>query len=156
MTENRETLTFSTPEQTAIFARDLAETLQPGDVILLEGQIGAGKTHFSRNLIQALLAQAEDVPSPTFTLVQIYDVPTGELWHADLYRLSHADEVEELGLLAAFEEAVCLVEWPDRLQELAPTHALTLSLALVPNDEDARAATLTWTDPKWAAKLGLA
>lgn len=153
MTQNQKTTVFHSPEQTATFAQNLARMLAPGDVILLEGPIGAGKTHFSRNLIQSLMDPVEDVPSPTFTLVQIYDVPMGELWHADLYRLSHADEVEELGLLAAFEDAVCLVEWPDRLAELSPAHALTLRLSLVDSEEDARGAELRWQDPKWDQRL---
>ncbi|MCI2400030.1 tRNA (adenosine(37)-N6)-threonylcarbamoyltransferase complex ATPase subunit type 1 TsaE [Aliiroseovarius subalbicans] len=123
--------TFSSPDATAAFARALAPTLQAGDVVLLSGAIGAGKTHFARSLIQARLTAAgrfEDVPSPTFTLVQTYDDGVGELWHADLYRLTHPDEVEELGLIDAFETAICLVEWPDRLGDLIPRTALTLEL----------------------------
>jgi len=69
----------------------------------------------------------EDVPSPTFTLVQIYDTSAGEIWHADLYRLSSPEEAEELGLRDAFETAICLIEWPDRLGSISPTAgALTL------------------------------
>ncbi|CUH79710.1 ADP-binding protein [Tritonibacter multivorans] len=146
-------LTFTTPDHTSRIASDIAQRLVPGDVILLEGPIGTGKTHFCRSLIQALMTVPEDVPSPTFTLVQVYDVPAGELWHADLYRLGHADEVEELGLLAAFEDAICLVEWPDRLEELAPAHALTVTLSLVADAEESRTAELRWSDPKWAEKL---
>ncbi|MBE1295524.1 tRNA (adenosine(37)-N6)-threonylcarbamoyltransferase complex ATPase subunit type 1 TsaE [Phycobacter azelaicus] len=140
---------LSTPEKTAELARDIAGALGPGDCLLLEGPIGAGKTHFARHLIQSLQDQPEDVPSPTFTLVQTYDVQAGELWHADLYRLSVLDEVEELGLIAAFDDAVTLVEWPDRLEELAPAHALHLTFDLDPEDEDARRLTLRWSDEKW-------
>lgn len=146
-------LTLSSPEHTAKIASDIAQRLVPGDVVLLEGPIGTGKTHFCRSLIQSLMTVPEDVPSPTFTLVQVYDVAAGELWHADLYRLGHADEVEELGLLAAFEDAICLVEWPDRLDELTPTHALTVTLTLVADAEDSRTVTFTWSDPKWVEKL---
>ncbi|WP_281841044.1 tRNA (adenosine(37)-N6)-threonylcarbamoyltransferase complex ATPase subunit type 1 TsaE [Sinisalibacter aestuarii] len=123
-------LTFHSPDATARFAGALAPLLVPGDVILLEGPIGSGKTHLARALIQSRLAAdgapAEDVPSPTFTLVQTYDTGKVEIWHADLYRLTHPDEVEELGLMQAFDEAICLVEWPDRLGDLRPAGALTL------------------------------
>ena len=113
---------------TARFGVVLAGLLQAGDTVLLSGGIGAGKTHLSRALIRARLGREEDVPSPTFTLVQTYDA-TPEIWHADLYRLSHPDEVLELGLDAAFETAICLVEWPDRLGEYAPPDALYLHLS---------------------------
>lgn len=140
---------LSSPEKTAALAQYIAQQLNPGDCILLEGPIGAGKTHFARCLIQSLMKHAEDVPSPTFTLVQTYDVSTGELWHADLYRLSSLEEIEELGLIEAFDNAVCLIEWPDRLAELTPPHSLHLALSLDPVIEDARHLTLTWSDAKW-------
>lgn len=149
MTNSPATITLSSPEQTADLATRIAAALGPGDCLLLEGPIGAGKTHFARHLIQSLLLLPEDVPSPTFTLVQTYDVPTGELWHADLYRLSSLGEIEELGLTEAFDSAVCLVEWPDRLAELTPSHALLLSLALDSNHPDTRHLTFTWSDAKW-------
>ena len=115
---------------TTAFAARIATRLAPGDVLLLSGQIGAGKTHFSRALIQARLGPGTEVPSPTFTLVQTYDDPTGDIWHADLYRLGHPDEVIELGLEAAFSDAICLIEWPDRLGSLCPDTALHLTFSL--------------------------
>lgn len=147
---------FASPDETAAFAAALAPGLEPGDVLLLEGQIGGGKTHFARALIQARLAAdgapVEDVPSPTFTLVQTYDTGCVEIWHADLYRLTHVDEVEELGLSDAFGDAICLVEWPDRMGDLAPADALWLSFA--PGDgEGARIVTARSDDPAWAARL---
>jgi tRNA threonylcarbamoyladenosine biosynthesis protein TsaE len=118
----------------------------------LSGEVGAGKTHFARSIIQSLLEAPEDVPSPTFTLVQSYETEKGEIWHADLYRLTSTLEIEELGLTDAFDRAICLVEWPDRLDTLVPNDALHLHLADGEND-DARTATLHWTDNKWKGKL---
>jgi tRNA threonylcarbamoyladenosine biosynthesis protein TsaE len=109
----------------------MAGMLGPGDTVLLHGPIGAGKSHLARALIRARLGRpGEEVPSPSFTLVQAYPHPGGDLWHADLYRLTHPDELAELGLDAAFDTAICLVEWPDRLGRLAPENALHLALSL--------------------------
>ena len=144
--------TFSSPVQTAEGAVALGALLRAGDVVLLTGDVGAGKTHFARALIQSLLETPEDVPSPTFTLVQTYDTPAGELWHADLYRLTHISEIEELGLTEAFENDICLVEWPDRLGPLAPDQAL--SLTFEPGEtEEARHMTCHWTNPGWTDRL---
>ncbi|KHQ52381.1 tRNA (adenosine(37)-N6)-threonylcarbamoyltransferase complex ATPase subunit type 1 TsaE [Mameliella alba] len=152
MTTRQTALTLPTPEATCALARRIGAGLRPGDVLLLTGEIGAGKTHFARCLIQSLLDEPEDVPSPTFTLVQTYDTATGELWHADLYRLTGPDESVELGLTEAFETAICLVEWPDRLEDLAPRDALRLSFA-AGQDEDARALVLDWEAPRWDALI---
>lgn len=143
---------MSSPEETADLARTFARLAKPGDVFLLEGGIGAGKTHFARSFIQSLLEVPEDIPSPTFTLVQIYETPSFEIWHADLYRLTSPDEVVELGLENAFEEAVCLVEWPDRLAELAPENAVTMSFS-VDVQEDHRSLTLSSKNARWAKTI---
>lgn len=145
------TLDLTSPEQTACLATILGRMLGAGDVLLLGGSIGAGKTHFARALIQSRLAAeglAEDVPSPTFTLVQTYIAGALEIWHADLYRLTSPDEVLELGLDEAFETALCLIEWPDRLADLAPGGALALDFAAT-GDEGHRILTLSgegWAD----------
>jgi tRNA threonylcarbamoyladenosine biosynthesis protein TsaE len=116
-------------DATARLGQWFAAHLRAGDCLLLEGQIGAGKSHFARAFIQARLGRAEDVPSPTFTLVQSYQADV-EIWHADLYRLSHPDEVLELGLDEAFDSAICLIEWPDRLGSLLPKGAMRLRFTL--------------------------
>jgi tRNA threonylcarbamoyladenosine biosynthesis protein TsaE len=116
-------------DATARLGQWFAAHLRAGDCLLLEGQIGAGKSHFARAFIQARLGRAEDVPSPTFTLVQSYQADV-EIWHADLYRLSHPDEVLELGLEEAFDSAICLIEWPDRLGSLLPKGVMRLRFAL--------------------------
>ena len=145
-------ITCHTPGETCAIAQALGPLLRPGDCILLEGEVGAGKTHFARCLIQGLLQVAEDVPSPTYTLVQTYAGRTGEVWHADLYRLTDVGEVEELGLLEAFETAISLVEWPDRLGDLAPESAIWLKLVASAGDE-ARVLTFTWSDAAWDARM---
>ncbi|MEQ8291756.1 MAG: tRNA (adenosine(37)-N6)-threonylcarbamoyltransferase complex ATPase subunit type 1 TsaE [Roseovarius sp.] len=146
------TLTCNSPDATARAAGALARTLAPGDTLLLAGDVGAGKTHFTRAAILSLLDVPEDVPSPTYTLVQTYNATPGEIWHADLYRLTDTSEIEELGLAAAFTDAICLIEWPDRLGPLTPPDALTITFT-APGPEDVRTLAFTWTDPKWPAKL---
>lgn len=118
----------------------LAPRLRPGDGVMLHGPLGAGKTHFARALIRARLGRTEEVPSPSFTLVQVYDDAGTEIWHADLYRLSHPREVLELGLMDAFETAICLVEWPDRLGDMIPPDALHVALSVT---GDGRTAQLS-------------
>ncbi|MGI3169798.1 tRNA (adenosine(37)-N6)-threonylcarbamoyltransferase complex ATPase subunit type 1 TsaE [Pseudooceanicola sp. C21-150M6] len=120
----------NSPEQTAGLAQRIGAMLQPGDTLMLDGPVGAGKTHFARSLIQSVLDEPEDIPSPTYTLVQIYETRIGEIWHCDLYRLTSAEEVVELGLDAAFDTAVCLIEWPDRLGDQAPADAVQLGFTV--------------------------
>lgn len=143
-----------TADDTAQLAADIGACVSQGDTLLLEGDIGAGKTHFARSLIQSLQSPPEDVPSPTFTLIQTYDTQAGEVWHADLYRLSGPGDIYETGLFDAMEQAVCLIEWPDRLGPDRPADALTLHFA--PGDtDDARQITLTSADPtRWTKTLG--
>lgn len=126
-------LPLPTADDTAALGARLAAVAQAGDCFLLEGPIGAGKSHLARAFIQARLGRAEEVPSPSFTLVQVYEADVdeadrAEIWHADLYRLTHPDEVWELGLDDAFAKAICLVEWPDRLGRHLPPDALHLRL----------------------------
>ncbi len=145
-------ITSDSPGETCAIARRLAPVLRPGDTVLLTGDIGAGKTHFARCIIQSLLACPEDVPSPTYTLVQTYAGRSGEIWHVDLYRLTDTSEVFELGLMDAFSDAICLVEWPDRLGDLAPPGALHLALT-VEDAPDARRLTFGSLGPEWAHRF---
>ena len=146
------TLPSDGPARTCAIARRLGAVLQCGDAVLMTGDIGAGKTHFARCLIQSQMAHPEDVPSPTYTLVQTYPVTAGEIWHADLYRLADPNDVFELGLTDAFDSAICLVEWPDRLGDLAPHGALELSIAST-DTPDARVLTFSGDHTIWAARL---
>ena len=152
MSGSTATLHLANPDRTCAVAQALAACLDPGDTILLSGQIGAGKSHFSRCLILASLDTPEDVPSPTYTLVQSYPGRRGEIWHADLYRLGDISELEELGLIDAFSDAICLVEWPDKLGDAAPASALSVTLE-APARDDTRIMHLSWTAPRWADKL---
>ncbi|MGB0959405.1 MAG: tRNA (adenosine(37)-N6)-threonylcarbamoyltransferase complex ATPase subunit type 1 TsaE [Halocynthiibacter sp.] len=138
-----------TEEDTTALARELSKLAVAGDVILLEGQIGAGKSFLCRQFIRALLGPNEEVPSPTFTLVQTYDGPECEIWHCDLYRLTHADDVFELGLEDAFDDAVSLIEWPDRLGADIPVSALWLRFSLGDNEGE-RMISLSSQNEKWS------
>jgi tRNA threonylcarbamoyladenosine biosynthesis protein TsaE len=102
------------PAASAAFAARIAEVLQPGDVVALEGGLGAGKTTLARAILAAL-GYVGDVPSPTFQIIEIYDPPAVRLpvVHADFYRLAHPSEVDEIGLDDYREGAVLLAEWPD-------------------------------------------
>jgi len=142
-------LRLAAPDDTARLGRWLAACLQPGDTVLLQGPIGSGKSHLARSVIQSWLGQMEDVPSPTYTLVQTYGEGGAEIWHADLYRLSHPDEVIELGLDDAFGRAICLVEWPERLGRATPDSALRLTFS---QDGEGRRVVLTGS-AEWAERL---
>jgi tRNA threonylcarbamoyladenosine biosynthesis protein TsaE len=149
------TLDLPSETATAALAERFAPLLGEGDTLLLSGPIGAGKTHFARALIKARLRAAgrdEDVPSPTYTLVQTYSDGATEIWHADLYRLTGPGETTELGLDDAFRSAIVLVEWPDRLGADAPEDALSLSFETVP-DEGSRRLTLSSTGPRWERRI---
>ena len=140
---------LASEDQTIALAAGIAPLLRSGDVLLLEGSVGAGKTAFCRALIRARLGVMEDVPSPTFTIVQTYEAVDGDIWHCDLYRLTHPDEALELGLDDAFETAICLIEWPDRLADAIPPDALTLSLVA----EDGFHTVRLTGSARWAARL---
>ncbi|HTJ58118.1 MAG TPA: tRNA (adenosine(37)-N6)-threonylcarbamoyltransferase complex ATPase subunit type 1 TsaE [Devosiaceae bacterium] len=119
-------------EATARFGRELAATLRPGDLVLLEGDLGAGKTALARALIRALLSdEALEVPSPSFSLVQPYEGNGIALLHADLYRLAGERELDELGLFDR-PETIVLVEWPQRAPELFSRASLVIRLSLPP------------------------
>ncbi|SMO72209.1 tRNA (adenosine(37)-N6)-threonylcarbamoyltransferase complex ATPase subunit type 1 TsaE [Paracoccus laeviglucosivorans] len=143
------TLDPADADLTACLARVMAAVLKPGDVIALEGAVGAGKTHFARAFIRARQGDlAEDVPSPTFTLVQTYADPLGtEIWHADLYRLTHPDEMAELGLDQAMQDSIVLIEWPDHGGELPDP--LTIGLEPIAEFPDLRRITLAGSEAHW-------
>lgn len=123
-------------------AEACAALARPGDVFALWGPMGAGKTTFARAFVNAVAARTgsppEEVPSPTFTLVQVYEFPGLTVWHVDLYRIEDARAVVELGLDDAFAEGVTLVEWPDRLGNDLPRERLDVALDMAAEPEERR------------------
>jgi tRNA threonylcarbamoyladenosine biosynthesis protein TsaE len=136
-------------DATARLAAALAPLLCAGDVVALEGDLGAGKTAFARALIRELTGGEEEVPSPTFTLLQTYEAPDFDIWHFDLYRLEKPEDAFELGIEDAMAEGVTLIEWPDRLGRYLPRDRLIMRMDYA-DGESARVATLSggggWRD----------
>jgi tRNA threonylcarbamoyladenosine biosynthesis protein TsaE len=140
-------------EATKNLGAKLFPILRCGDFIGLTGELGAGKTSLARGLIQAFMGEAIDVPSPTFTLVQIYtqtanttinsnDTPTPiDLFHFDLYRLKNSDEVWELGW-EDISAGVALVEWPDRAGDYLPANCLNIHMSFAGNGRIAQFSAL--------------
>ena len=134
----------------------IAPLLRKGDVVYLTGTLGMGKSTLARGLVRALTRPDQDVPSPTFTLIQSYDTPGFELLHLDLYRLEDPEETLELGLDDALYDGVLLIEWPDRLGHLGFDARLDIVLEQIDNTNSpggtGRIARLTpqgqFRDPK--------
>ena len=124
-------------KQLQIEAKKFARLITSPSCILLWGDMGAGKTTFSKSFIRSLLKDSTaEVPSPTFTLIQTYPTDKGEVWHSDLYRLQGPEEILELGLLEALRTSICLIEWPDRLQSYLPDKRIDVYLNII--DENHR------------------
>jgi len=134
-----QTLHLSSEAQMLALGAKLVSQLSAGQTVALTGGLGAGKTTLARGMIQSLLGEI-DVPSPTYTLIQTYDCPDFELWHCDMYRLERPEDGYELGLEDAFEDAVCLVEWPNKLGALFPQDALSIHIEF---DGEGRKLSLT-------------
>jgi tRNA threonylcarbamoyladenosine biosynthesis protein TsaE len=140
------TFSLSLPDEAATerLGAALAERLRPRDVVALVGGLGAGKTTLARAILRAASCEpALIVPSPTFTLVEVYDTPRGTFWHFDLYRLEEPEQVFELGWEEARTDGVALVEWAERLGPLLPHERLTVTLSI---EGEGRRATLEGED----------
>jgi len=153
MSANGETLTIDLKglPATRELAACVARLAKPGDVIALLGDLGAGKSEFARAFIRALSDPLEDVPSPTFTLVQTYECAVAEIWHFDLYRLESAEDAFELGIEDAFHDGISLIEWPERLGPYLPRGRLDVHLAPAPG-RNRRTATLS-ARADWVERL---
>ena len=127
----------------------LASLCKAGDIIALYGGLGAGKTTLSRGLISALMGVETEVPSPTYTLVQAYTAPAFEIFHYDLYRLKHADELVELGWDET-QNGLALIEWPERAGDQLPAWRLEVYLAA---QGDGRKLRLEGHGEDWQTRL---
>lgn len=127
------------------FAARIAKKLRRGDVLLLKGDLGAGKTTLAQGIIRALAGSNIDVTSPTFTLLQTYPIQLAdgpaEVWHYDLYRIEHPAELLELGMDEAFEQGISIIEWPERMGDALPPQSVTIALTMVGQGEG-RLATI--------------
>jgi len=145
------TFDVESEDETGEIAESLAPLLRARDIIALNGTLGTGKTAFARALINALPGEAEDVPSPTFTLVQTYERGPLEVWHFDLYRLKAPEDAYELGIDDAFADALSIIEWPGNLGSLLPPAHLKVSLHQA-KAENARKIAFEGNDD-WMARL---
>ena len=121
------TFSLSLPDEAATerLGAALALRLRPRDVVALQGGLGVGKTTLARAILRAASGDATlIVPSPTFTLAEVYDTPRGAFWHFDLYRLASREEAWELGIEDAFSDGISLIEWAERLGPLLPERRL--------------------------------
>lgn len=137
---------------TAALAGRVARLARKGDVIALRGPLGSGKTSFARAFIRARTGTSEDVPSPTFTLVEIYGADPPLVWHFDLFRLERAEDVWELGIEDALAEGISLIEWPERMGDLLPRERLDVAFAFAAAP-GARTVTLA-PSAGWAGRIG--
>ena len=137
--------------QTKKLAESLAKLLKTGDVIALYGTLGVGKTAFTRFLVQSFCGKKEEVPSPTFTLLQTYETDDFPIYHFDLYRLKKQDEVLELGIEDAFYDGVSLIEWPEKMGGYLPKKKI-LKIEIECQDE-VRTFTFSSENPKWNERL---
>jgi tRNA threonylcarbamoyladenosine biosynthesis protein TsaE len=151
MSEHVTTHHCSTVPELKLWAASLAALFQRGDVITLSGDLGAGKTELCRALIHTLCGEAIDVISPTFMLVQTYPFEKGVIWHYDLYRLTHADELYEIGIEEAFDEDITLIEWPEICASILPKDRLEIKITV--NQQDRRQIALT-PHGSWCSRLG--
>ena len=150
-----ETVTFNLTDDAATRALGgrLSAHLKAGDTLCLTGDLGAGKTTFSRGLIRALCGADTEVPSPTYTILQTYDAPDFEIWHFDLYRIKSPTEIWELGMEDAIYDGLTLIEWPSMMGDLKPDGTLDIDIRFDgPARQEARKAVLSLT-PAWKARL---
>ncbi|MSO72885.1 MAG: tRNA (adenosine(37)-N6)-threonylcarbamoyltransferase complex ATPase subunit type 1 TsaE [Rhodospirillaceae bacterium] len=140
---------LASEQDTRALGAALATRARRGDVIALSGPLGAGKTTLARGFIQKMSESDEEIVSPTFTLVQIYETPGAPIWHFDLYRLNKPEDALELGFEEALVTAISLVEWPERLGEFLPASRLEVTLSIAGDGRQARLSG----GPEWTERM---
>ncbi len=145
-------ISVSTEEETQQVAKTLSAYLKIGDVVRLDGTLGAGKTAFARALVRSLVASEIEVPSPTFNLLLTYETSSGPVYHYDFYRLEDPEEVWELDIEDALESGITLMEWTERLEDLAPKAALQIEIT-IPTGADTSRILHIRGDVQWATRL---
>ncbi len=139
-------ITLKSEHDTLALGAALAPHVRRGDVVALHGPLGAGKTTLTRGFIRELAGSDEEVVSPTFTLVQVYDTPEAPIWHFDLYRLEKADDVLELGFEEALATGISLIEWPERLGAMLPAMRLDVVLGSAGSGRTAELSGAGWAE----------
>ena len=151
--KNKKVLYNITKQQTKAISEAFSELVRAGDTLLLFGDVGSGKTFFSRLLIQKMMkkqgAKLEDIPSPTFAIIQVYDTLLPSVWHLDLYRLSNSEEIIDLDLENALEKGVCLIEWPEKMGAYAPQRNISITLEQTEGAYDLRNISLEFNGSGW-------
>jgi len=144
MNEYKLAFVCNNEKETVNLGKKIARLCQRGDIFALYGTLGAGKSVLARAIVQEICGMTE-VPSPTFTLVQMYEAPNFEIYHYDLYRIKSPEEVFELNIEEAMFEGVCLIEWPDKMGGYLPRHAIKLKIT--PKEEN-RQIEITFAEEK--------
>lgn len=128
-----EMLRFQNEDSLKKYFKDFAKKLQPGDVVALYGTLGAGKTTIAREMIKSLCGEDIIVTSPTFNLLQTYDTADCTIYHFDLYRLSNASEVYELGIEEALDSHISIIEWPEIFEKNLPKNTIKIKIDIIDN-----------------------
>ena len=142
-----------TPKKTLVLSTLFSKLLRAADSVLLFGDIGSGKSFFARGVIQNMMInqniRVQEVPSPTFTIVQTYDLLLPSVWHIDLYRVLDADEIFELDLEDGFETGICLIEWPGKLGDRIPKRNISITFESAELNQDMRTVTVEFNGVVW-------
>lgn len=126
-----ETVIVNSKNESIALAHNLASKLIAGNVIAFKGDLGTGKSFLCRHIIKALCRQETNVPSPTFNLLQIYQTPSFDIYHFDLYRLKYFEEIYELGIEEAWEKHVALIEWPEIIEHILPQKTIFIEITTI-------------------------